>query len=237
MLFAIRLRMAKQDTSQSILFLRDSGFFYLTTKFLKNRDDNRKDKTEMDTTQGRSTMSRFGNAAVFLDRDGTIIEDRGHLRDPSEVIFFPETFEALQKLQDYFLLFIVTNQVGVAKGIMTAGDVNKVNRYVVAALAEKDVVVTDVYTCMHTRADNCPCIKPKPFFLKKAAACYDIDLSVSFTIGDHPHDIQLAQNAGAHGIYVLSGHGNKHQAEISEGTQVVPGIIQATEKIMSALPG
>jgi len=180
-------------------------------------------------------MNSNRKAAVFLDRDGTIIEDRGHLQDPSDVVFFPETFAALKKLQDCFLLFIVTNQVGVAKGILTLSDVNRINRCVVNALAEKEIVVTDVYTCPHNRADNCPCIKPKPYFLKKAAAHYGIDLRASFTIGDHPHDIQLAQNAGAQGIYVLSGHGEKHRAEVSEGTQVVPGIKQATEKIMSSL--
>ena len=175
-------------------------------------------------------------AAVFLDRDGTIIEDRGHLRDPSDVVFFPETFEALKKLQDCFLLFIVTNQVGVAKGFLTLDDVNRINRSVIDVLAEKEVLITDVYTCPHSRADNCSCIKPKPFFLKKAAARYGIDLQTSFTIGDHPHDIQLAQNAGARGIYVLSGHGSKHRAEIAEGAQVVSGIKQATEKILTSLP-
>ena len=205
-------------------------------EFLKNRGKNGKDKTEMDTAQRKLTTSHLGNAAVFLDRDGTIIEDHGHLRDPSDVVFFPETFEALQKLQDHFLLFIVTNQVGVAKGLLTPGDVNQINRYIVSTLAEKEIVMTEVYTCLHGRADNCPCIKPKPFFLRKAVEQYGIDLSASFTIGDHPHDIQLAQNVGAHGIYVLSGHGSKHQAEISEGTQVVPGIKQAAEQIISFCP-
>jgi len=180
-----------------------------------------------------SNMSRRRKAAVFLDRDGTIIEDRGHLQKMSDVVFFPETFEALHKLSEYFLLFIVTNQVGVAGGIISPGDVDRVNRGIVSALAERGIVITEVYVCPHRRADNCPCIKPKPYFLKKAAKHYSIDLGVSFVVGDHPHDIQLAQNAGAHGIYVLSGHGHKHRAEISDGIEVVTGIKQATEKIIS----
>jgi D-glycero-D-manno-heptose 1,7-bisphosphate phosphatase len=190
-------------------------------------------RLNMNDVLRKSTTSSSGKRAVFLDRDGTIIEDHGHLRDPSDVVFFPETFEALQKLRDYFLLFIVTNQVGVAEGIITHGDVERINRCVVTTLAEKEIVVTDVYTCPHSRADNCPCIKPKPFFLRKAAKHYDIDLSASFTVGDHPHDIQLAQNAGAHGIYVLSGHGRKHWTQISDDTEVVTGIKQAAEKIIS----
>ena len=65
---------------------------------------------------------------VFLDRDGTIIEDRGHLRDPSQVVFFPEAFEALRRLQDEFLLFIVTNQTGIARGTISFEDAEAVNR-------------------------------------------------------------------------------------------------------------
>lgn len=177
-------------------------------------------------------MSRIRKAGVFLDRDGTIIEDRGHLGDSSDVVFFPDTFEALQKLSEYFLLFIVTNQVGVAEGIITSGDVDRVNRSVVSALAEKGIIITDVFVCPHRRSDECPCIKPKPYFLRMAAKHYGVDLGESFTVGDHPHDVKLAQNAGARGIYVLSGHGRKHLAEISDGIEVVAGIKQAAEMII-----
>jgi histidinol-phosphate phosphatase family protein len=177
-------------------------------------------------------MSRIRKAGVFLDRDGTIIEDRGHLRDTSDVVFFPDTFEALQKLSEYFLLFIVTNQVGIAEGIITSGDVDRVNRGVVSALAEKGIIITDIFVCPHKRSDDCPCIKPKPYFLRMASKHYGVDLGASFTIGDHPHDVKLAQNAGARGIYVLSGHGCKHLAEISDGIEVVTGIKQAAEKII-----
>jgi len=177
-------------------------------------------------------MNNSRKAAIFLDRDGTIIEDRGYLRDASEIAFYPETFEALQRLQDRFLLFIVTNQTGVAKGVLTIKDVERINRRVIAALSERGIAVTDVYVCPHRRMDDCPCIKPKPYFLRKAAERYGIDLGLSFTIGDHPHDIQLARNAGARGIYVLSGHGRKHLAEISDGIEVVNGIKQAAEKII-----
>ena len=191
------------------------------------------DKVKNGLCAKKSDISRRERAAVFLDRDGTIIEDRGHLRDISDVVFFPETFEALQKLSNYFLLFIVTNQVGIAEGIITPGDVDRVNRFIMSTLAERGIVITNVYVCPHRRADDCPCIKPKPYFLRKAAKRYGIDLGASFAVGDHPHDIQLAQNAGANGIYVLSGHGHKHLSDITDGTEVVAGIKQAAEKILS----
>jgi len=178
-------------------------------------------------------MRNNKNAAVFLDRDGTIIEDRGHLRDPSEAVFFPETFPALRKLQNYFLLFIVTNQPGIAKGKISRSDANRVNRGIAAALAEGGVEVMDIYVCPHRRSDNCRCIKPKPYFLKRAAALYDLDLGKSFTVGDHPHDIQLAKNVGARGIYVLTGHGQKHLPELPQDTEVAAGIMEAAEKIAS----
>ena len=178
-------------------------------------------------------MYRNKKTAIFLDRDGTIIEDRGHLRDPSEVIFFPETFEALKQLQNHFQLFIVTNQPGVAKGLITRGDVNFVNNHVITTLAEAGVKICDLYVCPHDRSEKCPCIKPKPYFLRKTAKLYGINLNASFTVGDHPHDIELAHNVGAKGIYVLTGHGWKHRYELPEGTEIVPGITEAADVIIS----
>jgi len=171
------------------------------------------------------------NAAIFLDRDGTIIEDGGYLKDSSDVVFFPETFKALRRLQDYFLLFIVTNQAGIAEGRISRRDANRVNRGIVAALAEAGVEITDVYVCPHSRLDDCVCIKPKPYLVQKAAKNYHIDLQWSFVVGDHPHDIQLARSVGARGIYVLTGHGRKHLAELPEDTMIAMGIMEAAEKI------
>ena len=172
--------------------------------------------------------------AVFLDRDGTIIEDRGHLRSPSEVVFFPDTVPALARLQEHFRLFIVTNQSGIAKGIVGADEVARVNDFVVAELRRHGIVVSAVYCCPHNREDGCVCVKPKPHFLQQAADAYDLDLRRSFAVGDHPHDVQFAENAGATGIYVLTGHGAKHRAELPAGRAVVPGIREAAEWILAA---
>jgi|GEM_PF-239715 len=173
------------------------------------------------------------NAAIFLDRDGTLIEDVGHLKNPSDVVFFPGTFKALRKIQKHFLLFIVTNQPGVAEGLISRKDVNRVNIRLIKTLAEEGIEITDVYVCPHRRLDNCRCIKPKPYFLKKAVGLYGLDLRKSFTVGDHPHDIQLAKNAGARGIYVLTGHGQKHLTELPEDTEIASGIAAAAESIVA----
>jgi D-glycero-D-manno-heptose 1,7-bisphosphate phosphatase len=172
--------------------------------------------------------------AVFLDRDGTVIEDRGHLAHPSDVVFYPDTVDALRRLQERFLLFLVTNQPWVARGILTSEDVDRVNAWVVAHLAEHGVVITAVYVCPHERSDGCSCIKPKPYFLHQAAAEYGLDLPRSFTVGDHPHDVEFARSAGARGVYVRTGHGSKHVDDLAADEIITAGIAEAADWILRA---
>jgi D-glycero-D-manno-heptose 1,7-bisphosphate phosphatase len=170
---------------------------------------------------------------IFLDRDGTIIEDRGHLRDRSEVVFLPGAFDALRRLQEEFLLFIVTNQSGVAKGLIDLQDVDHVNGHVIAALAADGISIQHVYVCPHDRQDGCSCIKPHPHFLRDAASRYGVDLGKSFTVGDHPHDVEFARAVGGRGIYVLTGHGEKHRADLAPDASVAVDITQAADTILA----
>ena len=140
--------------------------------------------------------------AIFWDRDGTLIEDRGHLAKPSEFAFLPNTISALHRLQDEFLFFIVTNQPGVAEGTISLRDVERVNVQVVSCLAEAGLKISAVYVCPHRRADRCECIKPHPHYLHEAAKDFGVSLRRSFVVGDHPHDVELAQQVGAQGVYV-----------------------------------
>jgi L-threonylcarbamoyladenylate synthase len=172
---------------------------------------------------------------VFLDRDGTLIEDRGHLRDPGDVVFFPETVAALQRLQAHARLFIVTNQSGIGKGLVSADEANRVNRYVAEQLRLQGVHIEQVYCCPHRREDNCSCMKPNPRFIEQAARDYHLDISRSFAVGDHPHDVRFAENAGASGIYVLTGHGKHHRHELPAETRPLPGIREAVDWIIGSL--
>jgi histidinol-phosphate phosphatase family protein len=182
-----------------------------------------------------SKTENIPRPAVFLDRDGTIIEDRGHLFHPAQVEFFSDTVSSLQRLQEHFDLFIVTNQSGVAKGAISIQDVACVNYHIVSHLAEFGVRIVATYVCPHDRTDRCSCIKPKPYFLRKAEKDHCIDLQYSFVIGDHPHDVEFAMEVGANGIYVLSGHGMKHREGLSRDTAVVAGIREAADLILSHL--
>ncbi len=177
----------------------------------------------------RSPRSR---PAVFLDRDGTLIEDRGYLGNPAAVRFIPGALEAVRRLGGSYELFIVTNQSGVAEGITPIDAVQRVNAHVVEALGRAGAAIRAVYCCPHRRSDGCRCIKPNPHFLHEAAREHGIDLARSFVVGDHPHDAELAANAGARGIYVLTGHGAKHRGELAVPCLVVPGISEAADHIL-----
>lgn len=175
------------------------------------------------------------NPAVFLDRDGTIIEDCGYLSHPSQVTFFADTISSLRGLAVYFDLFMVTNQSGIAKGTISMQDVEEVNSYISSCLSAQGIPLRAIYVCPHERESGCRCIKPNPYFLKKAECEFGVDLARSFAVGDHPHDVEFAESVGATGIYVLSGHGRKHKDEIAEGTEVAAGIGEAAECILKRI--
>ncbi|MEF8824579.1 MAG: HAD family hydrolase [Desulfohalobiaceae bacterium] len=183
-------------------------------------------------SQEMNTQGSYG-AAVFLDRDGTIIEDRGDLSDPGEVVWYEDTIPSLLRLSERFALFMVTNQSGVAKGTISMDDADRVNVYVASVLEEHGVSLAAISICPHERGSGCRCRKPSPYFLKKAEQDFRIDLGRSFVVGDHPHDVELADNAGATGIYVLSGHGRKHRDGIPEDAVVAEGIGEAAEEILA----
>mgnify|MGYP000356045240 CR=1 FL=1 len=179
------------------------------------------------------TYSRASHGAVFLDRDGTIIEDRGYLSDPAEVVWYEDTVSSLLRLSESFSLFMVTNQSGVGKGFISMEAVDRVNAYVASYLEGHGAPIAATYVCPHDQGAGCRCRKPSPYFPEKAEQDFRIDLGRSFVVGDHPQDVELAENAGATGIYVLTGHGWKHRAEIPEDTIVVDGIGEAAEEILA----
>ncbi len=170
--------------------------------------------------------------AIFLDRDGTIIEDRGYIKDPLDMVFYPESFRALKLLQEYFLLFIITNQPGVSKGLITEKDVRVVNDYLIESLKARGIVIYDIFYCPHMTEDNCACKKPSPFFIHKAARMYNLNLAESYIIGDHPSDVLCGINAGITPYYLLTGHGVKHRNELPDGITVFDNILEATENII-----
>ncbi len=110
--------------------------------------------------------------------------------------------------------------------------VEQVNAYIVSHLHAHGISIIACYVCPHQRADECMCIKPNPYFIKKAVMEFGIDVGKSFVIGDHPHDVEFAINAGTKAVYVLSGHGTKHRHELPKNTVIAAGIREASEIIL-----
>lgn len=171
-------------------------------------------------------------AAIFLDRDGTIIEDRGHLKNPEEVVLLPGAIEALRRLGRRYLLFVISNQSGVARGEITLDDVYRVNAHLEDMLLQNGISIRAWYVCPHLRSENCHCIKPNPYFLLKASREFGISLPDSFSIGDHPHDVHAGVNAGGRGLFVLTGHGSRHSHELPPGAPIFEGIGDAAAWIL-----
>ncbi len=172
--------------------------------------------------------------AVFVDRDGTLIEDRGYLRTRDEVCFYEKTVSALKRIQTSFELFIVTNQSGVSRGLQTEREVEQVNNFVVDWLKEQGVFIRAVYSCPHQREDGCFCIKPHPYFARQAEEQFGISLECSYAIGDHPHDVEFGRRFGGTGLYVLTGHGGKHLNELPAGELVFIDLDEASKWLVSS---
>ncbi|MDA8200737.1 MAG: HAD family hydrolase [Thermaerobacter sp.] len=154
-------------------------------------------------------------AAVFLDRDGTLVHERGPVAAFSIDWLYPYSIPTLLRLQAMgFLLFVVTNQAAVARGLVTADEVDAVHRGLVAALAAGGVLLQGIRYCPH-HPDGIvphyrrPCAgrKPAAGLLRQLAGVFDVDLSRSWMVGDHATDVQAGQAAGTRTCLVDTGHG------------------------------
>lgn len=175
--------------------------------------------------------------AVFLDRDGTVIDEVGHLGEPERVVVLPGVPEALQRLSGAGLaLVVITNQAGVARGLFTEDAVRAVNAHTANLLREHGVHVDGWYHCPHHPdfTGACDCRKPAPGMLKSAARDLDLDLSSSWMVGDHPTDAEAGLAAGARPIMVRTGHGLLPGANhgAAPGVPVVDDLAAATDLIL-----
>lgn len=134
--------------------------------------------------------------ALFLDRDGTLIVDVGYPRDPALVEPIPGVLEALRELQQTWQLVIISNQSGVARGLITVAQMNAVHARVVELFAAGGVRFTGAYYCPHAVDAGCRCRKPAPGMLLDAAAEHRLEIASSAMIGDRESDLEAGRNAG-----------------------------------------
>ena len=145
-----------------------------------------------------------GAKAAFIDRDGVINEDRGYVARIEDFVFLPGAIEGLKGLQDAgYLLVIITNQSGIARGYYTEGDYERLTQHMLAELARHGVHVAAVEHCPHlpdapvvAYRQDCDCRKPKPGMILRAARRLGTDLSRSILIGDKDSDIEAGRAAG-----------------------------------------
>jgi len=177
--------------------------------------------------------TRQGRPAVFLDRDGTLIEDPGYLADPAGVVLLPGAAEALARLEALgFLRIVITNQSGIARGYFDESAFHAVQREVERQLAEHDASIDACLYCPHQASDGCACRKPGTALHREAAARFGVDLSRSWCIGDRPGDVLPAATLGAQALLVTTGVGAAHTAEVEAlGITVVPDLLAAAAVI------
>jgi D-glycero-D-manno-heptose 1,7-bisphosphate phosphatase len=149
------------------------------------------------------------NRAVFLDRDGTLIEDKDYLHRPEEVVFYPGVSLALKRLQDAgFKLFMVTNQSGVGRGRFPIEDVHRVHEYLGQELAKDGVHFEKIYIAPEAPDVPSRGRKPSPQFLFDARDEFGINLAQSYMVGDKLIDLECGWNAGVKkSILVRTGYG------------------------------
>jgi len=170
--------------------------------------------------------------AVFLDREGTInvgvpVYERVDSLDKVEIL--PKSLEALTLLASLdYDVFIVTNQAGLAEGLITQAQFDEINNRILELIAPSGITVLKTYVCPHGEQDNCDCRKPKPKLLFDAAEEFDIDLANSWMIGDRPSDVMTGVNAGAKGILVLTG---VPTVECDQAVATLPSLLEAVEYI------
>ncbi|WP_199335734.1 HAD-IIIA family hydrolase [Nostoc sp. FACHB-110] len=151
--------------------------------------------------------------ALFLDRDGVLIEYIPYLSHPHQVALPLGAAETFKQWQDAgYLLIVITNQSGIARGYFTANDVDAVHTKMRQAYASFGVYFQDIFICSHQPSDNCGCRKPSPYMLKEAAKKYSLNLRECFFIGDAVSDMECAVNAGCNPIFLLT---NRTLAEAS----------------------
>ncbi len=165
--------------------------------------------------------------AVFLDRDGTMVEEAGYIERLDRLVLFPWTVDAVRLLRRAgYLVVVTTNQGGVAKGYFTEDFVREARRFLEEHLEAGGTKLDGFYYCPHL-ADGvveayrqaCDCRKPRPGMALQAARDLDIDLRRSVVIGDRWRDVELGRNVGARGILVKTGYGASEAVAPVQGVE------------------
>lgn len=170
--------------------------------------------------------------AVFLDRDGTIVEEVGFLHRIEDLKLFGFTRQALWALkQAGFLLIVVTNQSGVGRGFFSQQEVNKIHEKIQGELSG---LIDAFYFCPHIPEEGCLCRKPALGMIEKALVDFPICLKDSWTVGDRTIDVELGMRAGTKTALVLTGYGERDLKKLYIKPDLVEeNLLKVAERIIS----
>ncbi len=176
--------------------------------------------------------------AAFVDRDGTINVDVGYLGDPEGLVLIGGAIEGLRMLRRAgFLLFVVTNQSGIGRGLYSLKDMEAVNGHLVDLAGREGVSFERIYFSPEAPGSPSPGRKPSPKFLLDASSEFGVDLSRSYMIGDKASDLQCGWNAGVRrSLLVRTGYGERVVEEGLEGLEkavVVENLLEAAHWILA----
>ncbi len=176
--------------------------------------------------------------AVFLDRDGTLIDDPGYLRDPAGLHLLDGAADAVRRLDAAgFRCIVVTNQSGIGRGHLTPAEVDAVHAELMRQLRNLDAPIGAVLACPHAPDAGCLCRKPATALHREAAARLDLDLDRSWYVGDRVSDLLPAHELGGRGLLLRTGHGAGHVAAARQlGFGAVADLRAAAERIAAPRP-
>jgi D-glycero-D-manno-heptose 1,7-bisphosphate phosphatase len=173
---------------------------------------------------------------VFLDRDGTVVEERDYLSDPAQVQLLPGAAAAIRRLRDAgFAVVIVTNQSGIARGLYGEDAYRAVQGRLKELLERGGAAVDASYHCPHHPdfSGPCACRKPGPALYGMAATDLGISLERSWFVGDKVSDVQGAARFGGRAILVRTGYGRQEEARLPPGVPAVANLAAAAALILS----
>jgi D-glycero-D-manno-heptose 1,7-bisphosphate phosphatase len=172
------------------------------------------------------------NKAIFIDRDGTLVQEVGYLKMLEDLRFTFRAPEALRIFKELgYLNVVVTNQSAIARGILSPKELKKIHQKMTVLASEEGAVIDEIFVCPHFLEGrvqpyniDCDCRKPKPGMILEAKRKKDLDLSQCYLVGDKMSDMQMAQNAGVKAVLVLTGYGANTRSVLDLPAEVFPNL-------------
>jgi D-glycero-D-manno-heptose 1,7-bisphosphate phosphatase len=175
---------------------------------------------------------------VILDRDGVINFDSVQfIKSPAEWKPIPGSLEAIARLnQAGYRVVVATNQSGVGRGLFDMDTLNAIHGKMHRAAQAVGARIDAVFFCPHTADSACDCRKPMPGMFERIANCYNVDLAGTPSVGDSLRDLQAAVAVGGKPLLVLTGKGEKTQAEdnLPEGTLIFRDLAAAVDHLLAS---